>query len=416
MKIWKECKKLRERRFFPENLIKKTKEIIEEVKKEGDKAIKKFTQKFDGIELNSLLLNKNEIEKSEKYLKEREKWAIESLKKRIENFSIKEKEKLNSWMSGKDIRLGKTFVPLERVGVYVPGGKFPLPSSLLMSCIPAKTAGVKEIAIATPPDKKGNVNPAILYAAKISGIKEIYRMGGAQAIASFAFGTESINRVEKIVGPGNIYVTIAKKLLFGEVGIDMLAGPSEVLVIADEKMPEKWVKWDILSQLEHGIDSIGILITTSSSLSSWIYKEMKNLKGDIKKAWERGGGIYEVESIEEAIDVANKISPEHLILGIKNAKKWVKKVKNAGTIFLGYLSPVSAGDFGVGINHILPTGGNASFSSSLGVRDFMKEINMVELNRKGIEKISPIVKTFSKIERLPIHGEEISCREEKMKP
>ncbi|MCD6219263.1 histidinol dehydrogenase [Candidatus Calescamantes bacterium] len=413
MKVWKESIGLKKRNFFPLELEKKVREIVQEVRQKGDRALKEFTRRFDGVELNSFEIKKEEIEESSNLLREEEKYAIEELKKRIEDFSLQEKRSLTPYLcGGKNIQLGKIFVPLNRIGVYVPGGKVPLPSSLLMASIPARVAGVKEIVVTTPPQKTQRIHPSILYAAKISEVETIYTIGGAQAISALAFGTESISRVEKIVGPGNIYVTLAKRIVFGEVGVDMLAGPSEVMVIADEEMPKEWVKFDLLSQLEHGIDSLSILVTTSNTLASWIVEEMGQLEGDIKKAWERGGGVYEVENLEEAISLANDIAPEHLILGVNEAEIWLKKIKKAGTVFLGYLSPVCAGDFGVGVNHILPTGGSASFSSPLGVKDFMKEINTVHLNREGLEEITPLVETFSQLERLPFHGEEIKCRME----
>ncbi len=416
MKVWKESKRLKERKAFPGELEHRVREIIREVREKGDKAIREFTRRFDGLELDSFEVERREIEESASLLKEEERETLKELKRRIEDFSLQEKRRYTSYSCGeKNVKLGKIFVPLDRVGVYVPGGKVPLPSSLLMANIPARIAGVKKIVVATPPQKAGKIHPSILYAAKISQVDAVYSIGGAQAVAALAFGTETISAVEKVVGPGNVYVTLAKKLIFGEVGIDMLAGPSEVVVIADEDMPGEWVKSDLLSQLEHGVGSIGILITTSPTLPSWISKEMTRLEGNLRAAWEAGGGIYQVETVEEGINLANDIAPEHLVLGVKEAEIWVKKVKKAGTVFLGYLSPVCAGDLAVGVNHILPTGGNASFSSPLGVKDFIKEINTVNLNKEGLEEINSLVETLARLEGLPLHAREIKCRREGLK-
>jgi len=389
---------------------KGVKEIISQVKEKGDIAIREYTQKFDGVKVKNLRVEGKLLEEAEKFLMKEEKESINYLKERLEFFSRLEKEELRDFMIKDNIEIGKKWIPIEKVGIYVPGGKFPLVSSLLMAGVPAKIAGVKEIIVCSPPREKGEIHPAILYTAKLLGIKNVYRVGGVQAIAGMTFGTETIPKVDKIVGPGNIYVTTAKKILFGLVGIDLLAGPSEVVVLADEGMSALWIEKSLLAQLEHGKGSIAILLTSSSILAEEIFRRMDILEGEIRDAWELGGGIFFFSHIEEAIEWINRFAPEHLILGVRDPERILPRITNAGTIFLGYLTPVVAGDLAVGTNHILPTSGGARFSSSLSVFDFLKGINVVKINGKGLEEIYPVVKSFCKLEGLKYHLEELEVR------
>lgn len=407
MRVWKEPEV---QDTLSEEVEEKVKKIIEEVRERGDEAILDFTREFDGVELENLEVRREDRERAEEILEEREKEAIRELKERIEAFSQKERELIRDFAFGKNIILKKRWLPLDRVGIYVPGGRFPLVSSLLMAGVPARVAGVRDLIVSTPPDREGRVHPAILYASNLLGVEGVFRMGGAQAIAGMALGTDTIPRVDKVVGPGNIFVTTAKKLLYGRVGVDMLAGPSEVVILADEGMPPPWVEKSLLAQLEHGEGSRAILVTPSSSLARSIMDNMENLSGDRRNLWEKGGGVYEVENMLEGCELINRLAPEHLILGIKDPQEVMENIHHAGTIFLGYITPVTAGDLGVGTNHILPTSGTARFSSPLGVMDFLKGMNLVAMNKKGLEEIYPLVQVMCELEGLKIHREEVEVR------
>ncbi|MDD7792959.1 histidinol dehydrogenase [Clostridium sp. 'White wine YQ'] len=399
-----------------EEVLKSVNEILNKVKAEGDKALSYFTNLYDGVQLESILVSKDESE--EAFLKV-EKEFIEALEKAKENIKVfHEKQKLNSWIQTNDsgVFMGQRVIPLERVGVYVPGGTAAYPSSVLMNVIPAKVAGVSSVAMITPPMKDGKVNPYILAAAKIAGVDEIYKVGGAQGIGALAFGTESIKAVDKIVGPGNIYVATAKKLVFGTVDIDMIAGPSEILVIADEKAKKEYVAADMLSQGEHDVLASSILLTTSEKLLNEVCQEMEkqtqNLerKDIIKKSMEKFGIGILCESIEECVKLSNIISPEHLELMIENPMELLGKVKNAGSVFLGYYTPEPVGDYFGGPNHVLPTSGTARFFSALSTDSFIKKSSFIYYTREELIKASKDIITLADKEGLTAHGNSIKVR------
>jgi histidinol dehydrogenase len=414
MKIIKESKRFRdgERDFKEEEKIKS---IISRVKEKGDKALKEFTLKFDEVEISSFKVSEQEIKDVEEKVDKNFIIAIEKAKERIENFHRIQKAKFKDWRQEKDgILAGEIFKPLQKIGIYVPAGKAPLPSSLLMAGIPAQVAGVEKIVVTTPPQKDGNANPHILATANLLSIKEIYKIGGAQAIAALAYGTETIPKVDKIVGPGNIYVTLAKKLLYGEVGIDILAGPSEVTIIADDTADAEFVAYDLISQTEHGPHSPAILLSPSQKICKEVEEKIKVLLStcdeNIKKSWQENGGIYLVRDLEEAFTEVNKSAPEHLILAIKNPFNWLNKIKSAGAVLLGNYSPVTLGDYIAGPNHILPTSKTGRWDWPLGIKDFLKCINVVSANKSSLERLEPILKSLTDAEKLKNHFQAVKIR------
>ncbi|HBO84772.1 MAG TPA: histidinol dehydrogenase [Deltaproteobacteria bacterium] len=360
-------------------------------------------------------VDRNKIKKALKNISEYDLKILKLAAKRIDAFHRKETPK--SWQYTEKDRtvLGQKVTPLERVGIYVPGGKAAYPSTVLMNAIPAKIAGVKEIIMATPPSKNG-INPYVLAAADIAGVDAIYQVGGAQAIAALAYGTETILKVDKIVGPGNIYVATAKRLVFGVVDIDMIAGPSEILIINDGTGNPSWIAADLLSQAEHDELASSILLTTSKNMAEAVAKEVsrqiKELKREAiaKKSIDRYGAIIITKDLKEAVDIANTIAPEHLELFVKKPFGLFKKIKNAGAIFLGYNTPEAVGDYMAGPNHTLPTGGTARFSSPLGVYDFIKRSNVILFSRKGLDKFGADIVRFADMEGLDAHGKSVAIR------
>lgn len=394
-----------------QNVVRK---IIADVRKEGDKAVKRYTEKFDAIKLNRLSITKKEIESSAKNAGREFLKALKESAKRIKTFHELQKEE--SWyFSEKGIMLGQIISPIERVGVYIPGGKASYPSTVLMNVIPAQIAGVKEIALCVPtPD--GRINPWVAAAIQLLGIREVYRIGGAQAIAALAYGTETIKRVDKIVGPGNIYVAVAKKMVFGDVGIDMIAGPSEILIIADETASPSFIAADLLSQAEHDEMASSVLITDSESLSEKVRKELtsqlKNLrrKDIIKKSLDKYGAIIITKNLNNAIDIANEIAPEHLEIITKTPASLLRRIKNAGAIFIGKWTPETLGDYTAGPNHTLPTSGTARFSSPLGVYDFIKRRSLLSSKKEGFAGLAKTVETLADVEGLEAHGNTVRVR------
>lgn len=392
------------------------KEIITNVKTRGDEALKSYTEKFDGAKMSSLKVSREEIDAALQSVDEKFIKVLQEAKQNITDFHQSQLEK--SWLNYKNegIILGQKVTPLERVGVYVPGGKAAYPSTVLMTVLPAVVAGVKEIALVSPPDQDGNVNPFVLAAAAISGVQEIYKVGGAQAVAAFAFGTESIRPVDKIVGPGNIYVARAKKFVYGSVDIDMIAGPSEVCIIADRKQNPVFIAADLLSQAEHDEMAASVLITDSEELAtavqSEVEKQLEKLerKDIARKSIADYGNIFIVETIDEAFRVANMIAPEHLELLIANPFEKVSQVKNAGAIFLGPYAPEPLGDYFAGPNHTLPTSGTARFSSPLGTYDFLKRSSIIYYNKEELEKVKDQVIRFANEEGLEAHANSIQVR------
>ncbi len=393
-------------------------EILGNIKKNGDSALLSYTKMFDSVEMTAgkLKVTKEEIDKAYQLIDKALIDVIKKAKLNIEDYHKKQKE--NSWFTSEKegIILGQVLRPLETVGVYVPGGTAALSSSVLMNIVPAKVAGVEKIVMITPPAKDGSVHPAILVAANEAGADEIYRAGGAQAVAALAYGTETIPRVDKIFGPGNIYVATAKRMVYGYCDIDMFAGPSEIAIIADETANPEYVAADLLSQAEHDILASAILVTTSESLAvkaqSEIERQAKLLprRDIVEKSLESYGAIVIVNTIEEAAAIINQIAPEHLELSIKEPFELLGSIKNAGAIFLGHYAPEPLGDYMAGPNHVLPTSGTARFFSPLGVGDFVKKSSIISYSRNALEAIKDDITLFAEAEGLTAHANAIRAR------
>lgn len=393
-------------------------EILENVKKNKDAAIFDYTKRFDGADINAdnIVVTKEEIEEAYTLVDEK---LVEVIRKALVDIrDYHQKQKQYSWFDSKPdgTMLGQKVTALSRVGVYVPGGKAVYPSSVLMNIIPAKVAGVEQIVMTTPPAKDGKVYPATLVAANEAGVDVIYKVGGAQAIAALAYGTESIPKVDKIVGPGNIYVALAKKAVYGHVSIDSVAGPSEIMVIADETANAHYVAADLLSQAEHDQMASAILVTTSDELADKVSAEIDGYlpklsrREIIEKSLENYGYILVASDLEEAIDVANEIASEHLEIVTKDPFNTMTKIKNAGAIFLGEYSSEPLGDYFAGPNHVLPTNGTAKFFSPLSVDDFIKKSSIIMYSREALEPIHEDIETFAKAEKLTAHANSIHVR------
>ena len=393
-------------------------EIISNVRENKDKALFEYTQKFDKCSINadSIKVTRAEIEEAYNSL---EPEFIEVMKKSAENIRVfHEKQKRNTWIDTKEDGsiLGQRILPIEISGVYVPGGKAAYPSSVLMNVVPAKVAGVKRIIMCTPPGADGKVNPGTLAAADIAGVTEVYKVGGAQAIAAMAFGTESIPKVDKITGPGNIFVALAKKACFGYVSIDSIAGPSEILVLADETCNPRYVAADLLSQAEHDELASAILITTSEEVAKKVCDEidefLKTLSRAeiIKKSLDNYGYAFVAENMDDAIEAANAVASEHLEIITANPFETMTKIKNAGAIFLGQYSSEPLGDYFAGPNHILPTNGTARFFSPLSVDDFVKKTSIISYSKDALYKVHNDIELFAKKEGLTAHANSIAVR------
>lgn len=396
-------------------------EILSNVRANKDAALFKYTKDFDKADINAsnIVVTKEEIE--EAYTKVDPK-LVNVIRKALKNIKeYHEKQKQYSWFDSKPdgTILGQKVTALSRVGVYVPGGKAAYPSSVLMNVIPAKVAGVEQIIMCTPPDHEGKVYPTTLVAANEAGVDVIYKAGGAQAIAAMAYGTESIPKVDKICGPGNIYVALAKKAVFGYVSIDSVAGPSEILVIADETANPRYVAADLLSQAEHDEMASAILITTSNELAQKVSDEidgfLKELSRSeiISKSLDNYGYILLVDNIDDAVDVANEIASEHLEIVTKDPFNTMTKIKNAGAIFLGEYSSEPLGDYFAGPNHVLPTNGTAKFFSALSIDNFIKKSSIISYSRNALEEIHNDIETFATAEHLTAHANSIKVRFEK---
>ena len=393
-------------------------EIVDRVKAEGDAAVFDYTKKFDKAEINADNIRVTEAEIKEA-MEAVDPHLLEVMKKSMENIRrYHEKQRRNSWFDSQPdgTILGQKITALESAGVYVPGGKAAYPSSVLMNIIPAEVAGVKRIVMVTPPGKDGKVNPVTLTAAHLAGATEVYKVGGAQAIAALAYGTESIPKVDKIVGPGNIYVALAKKAVYGNVSIDSIAGPSEILVLADETANPRFVAADLLSQAEHDELASAILITTSQELAEKVSEEVDGFlkvlsRSDIiSKSLDNFGYILVTDSHQEAIDTVDAIAPEHLEIVTKNPFEDMMKVHNAGAIFLGENSSEPLGDYFAGPNHILPTNGTAKFFSPLSVDDFVKKSSIIYYSREALSEIHEDIESFAKSESLTAHANSIAVR------
>ena len=396
-------------------------EIIEEVKQKKDEALFAYTEKFDGASLSkdTIEVTGEEIQAAYEEVGEE---LLRVIRKSMENIRVyHEKQKQYSWFdtTNKGTMLGQKVTALGSVGVYVPGGKAAYPSSVLMNIIPAKVAGVKNICMVTPPGKDGRVSSTTLVAAKEAGADHIYKVGGAQAIAALAYGTESIPKVDKIVGPGNIYVALAKKAVYGHVSIDSIAGPSEVLVLADESANARFVAADLLSQAEHDELASAILVTTSMELAKQVEKEIQEFvevlsrKEIIQKSLDQFGYLLVADSMEDAIAVTNAIASEHLEIVTKNPFEVMTKIENAGAIFLGEYSSEPLGDYFAGPNHVLPTNGTAKFFSPLSVDDFIKKSSIIYYSKEALEEVHEDVEKFAKAEHLTAHANSIAVRFEK---
>lgn len=393
--------------------------ILANVKENGDKALFQYTKDFDKADINASNIKVTEEEIKEAYDRLENPELVQVIRKSLKNIKeYHEKQKQYSWFDSKldGSILGQKVTPLSRVGVYVPGGKAAYPSSVLMNVIPAKVAGVEQIVMVTPPGKDGKVNPNTLVAANEAGVDVIYKVGGAQAIAALAYGTESIAKVDKIVGPGNIYVALAKKAVFGYVSIDSVAGPSEILVLADETANPRYVAADLLSQAEHDELASAILVTTSEELANKVseYVDMfvskLKRKEILQKSLDNYGYILVTDTMQAAIDTANDIASEHLEIVTKNPFDTMTRIKNAGAIFLGENSSEPLGDYFAGPNHVLPTNGTAKFFSPLSVDDFIKKSSIISYSREALEPLSEDIQKFAKAEGLTAHANSIRVR------
>lgn len=397
------------------HIEKSVSEIISDVRQFGDEALQRFTLKFDHADIAEFRVSDAEIQNA---MNEVDSSLIEILNKAILN--IKEFHQLqlpkDITLLRDGLELRQTYTPIERVGIYIPGGNTVYPSTVLMNAIPAKIAGVSDISIATPPDQNGLINNKILAAAQLCGVDTIYKMGGAQAIAALAYGTQSIKPVYKITGPGNVYVAEAKKQVFGQVDIDMIAGPSEILIIADKNSNPQYIAADLLSQAEHDTQAVCILISLSFEIAQQVIHEIdKQLNSSqnasrAKEALENNGIIYLVSDLDIAFDLSNEIAPEHLEISLRNPLKYLNKIKNAGSIFLGEYSPEPVGDYYVGVNHTIPTSGKAKFSSPLSTLDFVKHSNIIYYNKEKFFKDKDDIESFANMEEFYYHANAISIR------
>ncbi|MBZ9578120.1 histidinol dehydrogenase [Patescibacteria group bacterium] len=387
------------------------KKIIEDVKKDGDKAVRKYTTLFDKVKLKDFKVNKREIKKAYQKV---ERETIETMRRAAANIRRFARSQLKNFKdfeyTKNGLTVGQKIIPIERIGVYVPGGRYPLPSTALMCGIPAKVAGVKEIIVCSP-----KIKPITIVAADLSGADLIFNIGGAQAIAAMAYGTETIPKVDKIVGPGNIYVTQAKKEVFGECGIDLLAGPSEILIVADKYANPEFIAADLLAQAEHDVETKITFVTNSKDLIKEVNKELKTqikkiaTKNIIKEAFKKKKEIL-VKDLKEAIKMANEIAPEHLSLQVKNPKKYLSQLKNYGSLFLGEYSGVVFGDYCSGTNHVLPTNKTTRYTGGLSVKDFIKIPTYQNINKKGAKNLAKIATKFASIEGLDAHKKSAEIR------
>ncbi len=401
--------------------VEGVREIMDQVRRRGDAAVVEYTARFDGVELSGLRVPLEDIHAARDNLSLQTAHAIRMAGENIRRFAEMQMRQFGEF----EVELqpgvftGQKVVPLDRVGVYVPGGRFPLISTLLMTAIPAQVAGVKEIAICSPPTHQGSVHPAILAAAEMLGLNEVYRVGGVQAIAALACGTQSIPRVDKIVGPGNAHVARAKREVFGEVGIDLVAGPTEVMIIADESANPRWVAADLLAQAEHDPEAQPVLVTPSEALAEAVPAEIQAQLATLptaeiaREAVERNGWIIRVDSLEAAAEIANRKAPEHLQLQVAQPEVVVPLLRHYGSLFIGELSAEVLGDYSAGINHTLPTNGVARYRGGLSVQDFIKLQTTLRVTERGIRDIGPVAGALAKAEGLEGHYRSVALRMEK---
>jgi histidinol dehydrogenase len=386
--------------------------ILKEVEERGDEALLEFTSRFDGVDLVSkgLRVKRAELEKASSMMKRPFVDAVRAATRAITTFHRHQSWESQFWESDEGARIGQMVRALKRVGAYVPGGSASYPSTAMMTVIPAKVAGVNEIAVCVPPGKDGDIDPSTLYTLYEMGVEEVYRLGGAQAVAALAFGTETISAVDKIVGPGNVYVALAKREVFGRVGIDVLAGPSELALLADAGSGARYLAYDILAQLEHGSGARACLITDSEDLVKRVDKELSSAMGAQRSKQSHNAAAIVVRDIEEGGKLVDILAPEHLVIATDDITGVLSGIHNAGAIFLGGDSPVALGDYAVGVNHVLPTGGAARFSSPLGVYDFIKRSNVVISNPKANRALSQVVEALAEVEGFTYHAESMRKR------
>lgn len=392
--------------------------IVEDVRERGDEAVYDYTLKYDGVKLQYLRVPLEQIRTAGAGLETSVLNGLEKMATNLRHFAERQKIGLSDFVIETEpgVKTGQRVVPIDRVGVYVPGGRYPLFSSLLMSAIPARVAGVDQIAVCSPPDPSGKIHPAVLAAAHLAEVDEIYTIGGAQAIAALAFGTSSINRVDKIVGPGNRFVNMAKKIVFGQVGIDFIAGPTEILIIADESAHPNFLAADLIAQAEHDPDAVSILVTTSETLADSVEGEMERQlncleTGEIaRKSLDQNGCIVVVDMLDDAVNVANRRAPEHLELCVREPHRLKEKLHCFGSLFIGPLTAETLGDYTSGLNHILPTGAAARYTGGLGVKDFLKVMTTLEVDRSGLFNIGPAAVCLAQSEKLPGHARSLQLR------
>ena len=392
-------------------------DIIEEVRKNGDKALIKLTKKFDGLDLTAkdLIVDLNEIDEATSKISTDEYDSLRFAADRITSFHLRQMPKDFEYVDDAGIKMGMRWSPIDSVGLYVPGGTASYPSSVLMNAIPASVAGVPRRVIVVP-QTRNVISPLVLVAARLSGVEEIYRVGGAQAIAALAYGTETITSVDKIVGPGNSFVAAAKKLVYGAVGIDSIAGPSEILIVADSLNDPKWIAYDLLAQAEHDELARSILITDNENFAEKVLTSVENILSSSQRSeiartsWENQGAVIIVDSLTEVPKLVDLIAPEHLELAVEKPENMMRQIKHAGAIFLGCYTPEAIGDYVAGPNHVLPTDRTARFSSGLSVFDFIKRTTFVKCDLQGLKKIGPPAITLAQAEGLPAHAESIKVR------
>ena len=394
------------------------KAILDGVRRRGDRALITYTRRFDGVDLgkdDSMEISGGQLEEALDSIGRSDRQLLKNAARRIKTFHRRQLPKSWSMREEDGTLLGQRVTPLERVGIYVPGGKAAYPSTVFMNAIPAKVAGVEEIVMVTPPSNTG-LNPYVMAAAAIAGVDRVFQVGGAQAVGALAYGTKSIPKVDKIVGPGNIYVATAKRLVYGRVDIDMIAGPSEILIINDGTGEPEWMAADLLSQAEHDELASSVLITTSPEMAEAVSRAVtRQLKGLSRRAIagqsiKKYGLIIVTKDLDEAAGIANSIAPEHLELFTRNPSRLLRKIRHAGAIFLGYHTPEALGDYIAGPNHTLPTGGTARFSSPLGVYDFIKYSSILSFPPRGLSRLGESVERFTAIEGLEAHGKSVSVR------
>jgi len=403
---------------FNQDVSNTVEEIINTIRSKGDKALIDYSIKFDGVKAKSmadLMISQEELEKSFNDLSDKQKNALSVAAERIKSFHLKQKQQTWSYTEADGTKLGQKITPLDRVGLYVPGGKAAYPSSVLMNAIPAKVAGVDELVMVVP-TPNGITNKLVLAAAYISGIDIVITVGGAQAIAALAYGTESVPKVDKIVGPGNIYVATAKRAVFGQVGIDMIAGPSEILIICDGNTDPDWIAMDLFSQAEHDEDAQSILLCPDKSFIDKVEKSIEKLlpqmdrKDIIEIALKNRGALIYTENMDEAIAISNRIAPEHLELSVENPEALLDSIKHAGAIFMGKYTCEALGDYCAGPNHVLPTSGTARFSSPLGVYDFQKKSSLIMASHESANTLGKVAATLAYGEGLQAHAKSAKYR------